>query len=124
MVATFSSYATIEEAWGEPTPKKKKKAFDDIFESFADEMSAAPFATNPGIREVAAPIPAPMLLPEREPDEVQCTAHDQTVKHPPRPTDVSEGRYLNFAMYVFSGVILIFVMEQFVQIGMAMRGSR
>jgi len=33
----------------------------------------------------------------------------------------AERQYLNFALYIFSGIILIFVMEQFIQIGMALR---
>jgi hypothetical protein len=32
-----------------------------------------------------------------------------------------ERQYLNFALYVFSGVVLIFVMEQFIQIGLSIR---
>ena len=35
-----------------------------------------------------------------------------------------ERQYLNFALYVFSGVVLIFVMEQFIQIGLSIRGSK
>jgi hypothetical protein len=36
----------------------------------------------------------------------------------------TERQYLNFATYVFSGIVLIFVLEQFIQIGIAIRGSR
>jgi hypothetical protein len=35
-----------------------------------------------------------------------------------------ERQYLNFALYVFSGIVLIFVMEQFIQIGLVIRGSK
>lgn len=117
MVATFASYATIEEAWGPSPPppakekKKKPRAFDDIFESFAEDVM--PSVTQ----NVCEP---PPNLPER----------GEAVKQPlPLPCqhnieDLGERQLLNFAMYVFSGVCLIFVMEQFIQIGIAMRGSR
>ena len=130
MVATYTPYATIEEAWGEPSKDdKKKKRFDDIFESFGEDLIAAPCATNQSIREAAAPIPAP---PPQHNDADECAVtghnhvHGQRVYHLPKGSfeDRTEGRYLNFAMYVFSGVILIFVMEHFIQIGLAMRGSR
>ena len=31
-------------------------------------------------------------------------------------------QYIDLAIYIFSGIVLIFAMEQFVQIGMALRG--
>ena len=147
MVATFASYATIEEAWGSPVPppskekrKKRDRAFDDIFESFAGDMLPPPAPVNSNAKE-AAPCVSGVGADDMDFELVGSSsmpsAHlesaqpvhpaQQPYAHPPCQhgfEEASERQYLNFAMYVFSGVCLIFVMEQFVQIGMAMRGSR
>jgi hypothetical protein len=145
---TFGSpYATIHEAWGTESlkveavmdekkdehqkDKEKKKPqpppppphhsakeeqfdnimdrydFDDRFHAYEKKKNRSTRLAKPHTESHTDPAAFPVIV-----EDFMGSAMDP------------ERQYLNFALYVFSGVVLIFVMEQFIQIGLSIRGSR
>jgi hypothetical protein len=132
MTVTSTSYSLLEEVWGEPfdKPIKKKKTvkfcderqskrvqkFDDIMDTYYpnssntyEEYNKSEF-TRPNTRE-----PREVHVENyAEPSTSERTVGIKSMED-------KEKQYLDMGMYVFSGVALIFIMEQFIQIGMKMK---
>ena len=54
-------------------------------------------------------------------DEIKNNSYLKSLHRDRQTTFVDERQYLDLLMYMFSGVILIFIMEQFIQIGIKMK---
>lgn len=132
------AYATIDEAWGDHLGAKKTIIKHD-----------PPSPTPPPIvvaAETKSPVGAPAHLDHGD-DEVEREATmrsamvvEPSLVDPPEKEDHEEKhknvhenfaeesdidrkytQYMEFAVYVFSGIVLMFLLEQFVQMGIAMR---
>lgn len=142
MTVSNTTYSYLEEAWGETfekTKKSKSKKRDATCDTFAKSM-----AKFDDIMDVYATPPSSEYYDKTEfsrtqrhlPDtdaedretEVKTLRPNMSSKQDYRdhfeelPTRTTDDKlHLDFGMYLFSGVILIFIMEQFVQIGLNMR---
>jgi hypothetical protein len=54
-------------------------------------------------------------------DEIRKNSYLKSLHRDHHATFVDERQYLDLLMYMFSGIILIFILEQFIQIGMKMK---
>ena len=54
-------------------------------------------------------------------DEIKKNSYLQSIQRDRQVAFVDERQYLDLLMYMFSGIILIFIMEQFIQIGIKMK---
>ncbi len=143
--------APLEEVWGvnmdlpqgasvqktrkttKPTSKcdlyADAKKLDDIMNYFQEKNES--YEKSPTSRNQKA-LPETDGADRAEGEKIATTA--STVDLPPERKMIYEGfeyqqqrrerDYLDFALYVFSGVVLIFVLEQFIQIGINLQKRR
>ena len=60
---------------------------------------------------------------KEEEEEVEADEAGSHAEHFSQTIDQKYTQYMEFAVYVFSGIVLIFLMEQFIQIGVALRSN-
>jgi hypothetical protein len=148
MTVVNTNYSYLEEAWPELDKPKKTKTkkreqkeaqcdsfaksmakFDDIMDVYAQPPNSEYYNKIPFSRTQDH-------LPETDAEDRESVRHVQIPKVPKEVLDhyyeepqipkeifvqSDDKIHLDFGMYLFSGVLLIFIMEQFVQIGLNMR---
>lgn len=105
------------------------KKLDDIMNYFQEKNES--YEKSPTSRN-QLPLPETDGADRGEGEKIATAA--STVELPPERKMIYEGfqyqqqrrerDYLDFALYVFSGVVLIFVLEQFIQIGVNLQKHR
>lgn len=132
--------SSLEEAWGEELPhssppsettQKKKRSSKSKTRGLEDIMSFETYSKTPYSRTMK---PLPETDAEERDDDEKSLQIPSTFKSSRAHTNPNlsatehfletqqnrEKQHLDLAMYVFSGVALIFILEQFIQIGKAL----
>ncbi len=148
MTVSSINYAVLEEIWGESfdnttnieKKKKKKKSMDPLCQVYAkkpskfDDIMDTYNSSNHEVYDKVQYSRTHHPLPDTDADEREMDKYlgiKDKQMHSLYQTkegfesndifDKKEQLYLDFAMYIFSGIVLIFILEQFVQLGMAIK---
>ena len=109
-------------------PNQHPNGIDDIFDYY--ESSNNEFEQTQSLQELQGTHPEYQRLSTHMPAvEADVLEHYSVQSNPRTHKDMlhkeeeRENRYIDLGLYLFSGVFLIFIMEQFVNIGMALKST-
>lgn len=137
-MSSFVSYSTLEEAWGtnhlsRKSRKSKSRRSREMVEeyprqarsrrnrSLGDKTDVHPFAVISDAPKITSRKEEPLFPEELEVDNVvESIEPFREIDSTPKMKPIRANENHDVFLYVFSGVLLLFVLEQFIQLGLHM----